>query len=122
MSIARVLFIAGAVVSLAACSSAPTSRQLGQDALEAMGGAERVQRVNTLTMKGGVGTRYRHGQSIKVGDAEPAGMLKNVVETLDRVNGRAALEYEIQIGTFGQHRREILIKGPSPEGEGFWVD
>jgi len=110
MSIARVLFIAGAVVSLAACSSAPTSRQLGQDALEAMGGAERVQRVNTLTMKGGVGTRYRHGQSIKVGDAEPAGMLKNVVETLDRVNGRAALEYEIQIGTFGQHRREILTK------------
>jgi glyoxylase-like metal-dependent hydrolase (beta-lactamase superfamily II) len=110
MSIARVISLLGISVSLAACSTTPTSRQLGQNAIDAMGGAERVQRVNTLTMKGGVGTRYRHGQSVKVGDAEPAGMLKNVVETLDRVNGRAALDYEIQIGPFGQHRREILTK------------
>jgi glyoxylase-like metal-dependent hydrolase (beta-lactamase superfamily II) len=110
MSIARVVCLVGIAVSLTACSSAPTSRQLGQDAIDAMGGAERVQRVNTLTMKGGVGTRVRHGQSVKVGDAEPTGMLKNVIETLDRVNGRAALDYEIQIGPFGQHRREILTK------------
>jgi glyoxylase-like metal-dependent hydrolase (beta-lactamase superfamily II) len=110
MSIARVISLLGISVCLAACSTTPTSRQLGQNAIDAMGGAERVQRVNTLTMKGGVGTRYRHGQSVKVGDAEPAGMLKNVIETLDRVNGRAALDYEIQIGPFGQHRREILTK------------
>ena len=37
-------------------------------------------------------------------------MLKNVTETLDRVNNRAALDYEMQIGAFGQHRREILTK------------
>jgi len=110
MSIARALAVVGIAVGLAACSGAPTARQLGQNALDAMGGAERVQRVNTLTMKGGVGTRYRHGQSVKVGDAEPAGMLKNVIETLDRVNNRAALDYELQIGAFGQHRREILTK------------
>ena len=110
MSIARALAVVGIAVGLAACSSAPTARQLGQDAIDAMGGAERVQRVNTLTMKGGVGTRYRHGQTVKVGDAEPAGMLKNVIETLDRVNNRAALDYELQIGAFGQHRREILTK------------
>jgi len=54
MSIARVVCLVGIAVSLTACSSAPTSRQLGQDAIDAMGGAERVQRVNTLTMKGGV--------------------------------------------------------------------
>src|SRR5688572_24821927 len=108
MSIARALAVVGVAVGVAACSSAPTSRQLGQDAIAAMGGAERVQGVNTLTMKGGVGTRYRHGQSVKVGDAEPAGMLKNVIETVDRVNNRAALDYELQIGPFGQHRREIL--------------
>ena len=110
MSIARALAVSAIAVGLSACSSAPTSRQLGQDAIDAMGGAERVQRVNTLTMKGGVGTRYRHGQTVKVGDAEPAGTLKNVVETLDRVNNRAALDYELQIGAFGQHRREILTK------------
>jgi glyoxylase-like metal-dependent hydrolase (beta-lactamase superfamily II) len=102
------LLVVGMTVSLAACSSAPTSRQLGQDAINAMGGAERVQGVSTLTMKGGVGTRYRLGQSVEVSDTEPAGMLKNVTETLDRVNNRAALDYELQVGPFGQHRREIL--------------
>ena len=110
MSIAQALAVVGIAVGLAACSGAPTARQLGQNAIDAMGGVERVQRVNTLTMKGGVGTRFRHGQSVKVGDAEPAGMLKNVIETLDRVNNRAALDYELQIGAFGQHRREILTK------------
>ncbi len=90
----RVLLVVGMTVSLVACSSAPTSRQLGQDAVTAMGGAERVQGVSTLTMKGGVGTRYRLGQTVKVGDAEPAATLKNVTETLDRVNNRAALDYE----------------------------
>jgi glyoxylase-like metal-dependent hydrolase (beta-lactamase superfamily II) len=108
MPIARALAVVGITLCMTACSSAPTSRQLGQAAVDAMGGAERVQRVSTLTMKGGVGTRYRHGQSVKVGDAEPAGILKNVTETFDRVNNRAALDYELQIGAFGQHRREIL--------------
>jgi glyoxylase-like metal-dependent hydrolase (beta-lactamase superfamily II) len=108
MSIARAWVVVAVAVGVAACSSTPTSRQLGQDAIAAMGGAERLQSVRTLTMKGGVGTRYRHGQTVKVGDAEPVGMLKNVIETVDRVNNRAALDYELQIGPFGQHRREIL--------------
>ena len=96
MSIARALAVVGIALSVAACSSTPTSRQLGQDAIAAMGGADRVQSVSTLTMKGGVGTRYRHGQTVKVGDAEPVGMLKNVTETVDRVNNRAALDYELR--------------------------
>ena len=110
MSTVRALIGAAIAVSLAGCSSAKTARQLGQDAVAAMGGAERVQAVRTLTMKGGVGTRYRHGQSVKAGDAEPVATLKNVTETLDRVNNRAALDYEVQIGPFGQHRREVLTK------------
>jgi glyoxylase-like metal-dependent hydrolase (beta-lactamase superfamily II) len=110
MSIARALAIVAITVGLTACSSAPTARQLGQDAIAAMGGIDRVQGVKTLTMNGGVGTRFRHGQTVKVGDVEPAGMLKNVVETLDRETERAALDYELQIGPFGQHRREILTK------------
>jgi glyoxylase-like metal-dependent hydrolase (beta-lactamase superfamily II) len=75
-----------------------------------MGGVDRVQGVKTLTMKGGVGTRYRLGQTVKVGDTESAAALKNVTETLDRTNGRSALDYELQLGPFGQHRREILTK------------
>jgi glyoxylase-like metal-dependent hydrolase (beta-lactamase superfamily II) len=110
MSIARAFGIVGIAVGLASCSSAPTARQLGQDALAAMGGAERVQGVKTLTMTGGVGTRLRLGQTVKVGDAETPATLKNVTETLDRANGRAALDYELQLGPFGQHRREILTK------------
>ena len=110
MSIARALVVTGIALGLAGCSSTPTARQLGQDALTAMGGAERVQGVRTLTMKGGVGTRLRLGQTVKVGDAEAPATLKNVTETLDRANNRAALDYEIQIGAFGQHRREILTK------------
>ena len=62
MSITRALAVVGMTLGIAACSSAPTSRQLGEDALAAMGGADRVEGVNTLTMRGGVGTRYRHGQ------------------------------------------------------------
>ena len=75
-----------------------------------MGGAERLQGVRTLTMKGGVGTRHRLGQTVKVSDPETAATLKNVTETLDRTNNRAALDYELQLGPFGQHRREILTK------------
>ena len=110
MSTVRALIGAAITISLAGCSSAPTARQLGEDAVAAMGGAERVRAVRTLTMKGGVGTRHRHGQSVRVGEAEPVATLKNVTETLDRANNRAALDYEVQIGPFGQHRREILTK------------
>jgi len=110
MSTVRVLVVMALAVGLAECSSTPTARQLGQDAVAAMGGAERLAGVKTLTMKGGVGSRYRHGQSVKVGEPEPAATLKNVTETLDRADNRAALDYEVQIGPFGQHRREILTK------------
>ena len=72
MSIARALVVTGIALGLAGCSSTPTARQLGRDALTAMGGAERVQGVRTLTMKGGVGTRHRLGQTVKVGDPEPS--------------------------------------------------
>jgi glyoxylase-like metal-dependent hydrolase (beta-lactamase superfamily II) len=61
-------------------------------------------------MKGGVGTRTRLGQTVKVGDPEPVATLKNVTETLDPGNSRAALDYELQVGPFGQHRREILTR------------
>jgi glyoxylase-like metal-dependent hydrolase (beta-lactamase superfamily II) len=106
----RSLIVAVLAATLAGCSGAPNTRQLGQDAVAAMGGADRLQGVRTLTMKGGVGTRLRHGQTVRVGEAEPPAALKNVIETLDRANNRAALDYELLLGAFGQHRREILTK------------
>lgn len=108
MTIVRTLAIVGLTVAATACSSQPTARQLGQNAIAGMGGLDRLNAVKTLTMSGGVGTRFRHGQTVKVGAQEPAGMLKNVIETLDREKGRAALDYELAIDAFSQHRREIL--------------
>jgi glyoxylase-like metal-dependent hydrolase (beta-lactamase superfamily II) len=110
MSTVRVVVAMGLALGLAACSSTPSARQLGRDAVAAMGGVERLESVTTLTMKGGVGSRYRHGQNVKVGEPEPVATLKNVTETLDRADNRAALDYEVQIGPFGQHRRELLTK------------
>jgi glyoxylase-like metal-dependent hydrolase (beta-lactamase superfamily II) len=54
--------------------------------------------------------RLRHGQSPRVGDPETPAVLANVIETLDLANRRAALDYELQIGAFGQHRQEVLTR------------
>jgi glyoxylase-like metal-dependent hydrolase (beta-lactamase superfamily II) len=95
----------------AACSSAADSRQLGADAVAAMGGADRLRGITTLVMSGGSGERFRLGQSVRVGDPEPPAKLSNVVETIDLANGRAAMEYDIATGGgFTQHRQEILTK------------
>jgi len=103
-------WIAGvAIIGSAACSTAPpTAKQLADDAVMAMGGADRLQSVRTISMRGGVGSRYRHGQTVHVTDMESAGTLKNVVETADLPTGRAMLDYELQIDAFGQHRKEIV--------------
>jgi hypothetical protein len=95
---------------LTACSSAPTARKLAQDAVAAMGGTEKLQSVKTLTMKGGVGTRLRMGQMVKATDEEAPGQLKDVVDIVDLANGRASLDYALQLGGFMQHRHEILTK------------
>jgi glyoxylase-like metal-dependent hydrolase (beta-lactamase superfamily II) len=100
-----------------ACSNAPTPRKLAQDAVAAMGGVEKLQSIKTLSMKGGTGTRTRLGQMVKATDQETPGQLNNVVETVDLTNGRASLDYELQVGGFMQHRHEILTKlGGKPVG------
>jgi hypothetical protein len=96
---------------LNACSSAPTARTLAQDAVAAMGGTEKLQSVKTLTMQGGTGTRTRIGQMVKATDEDLAGQLRDVVEIVDLVNGRASLEYTLQFGAeYLRHRHEILTK------------
>ena len=106
----RFIGIIVVVSVLTACSSAPTARTLAQDAVAAMGGKEKLQNIKTLSMKGGTGTRLKTGQTVKATDQENPGQLKNVNDTVDLANGRASLDYELQIGDFMQHRHEILTK------------
>lgn len=97
-------------LSAAACSSPPSTQGLAKDAAAAMGGLDRLRGVQTVAMRGGTGTRLRLGQMARATDEETPGSLANVVETLDLANGRAALDYEIKMGDFGQHRQEVLTK------------
>src|SRR5215468_4862188 len=106
-----------AALALTACSSTPTARKLAQDSVTAMGGAEKLNSIKTLTMKDGTGTRLRLGQMAKATDQENPGQLKNVVEIVDMTGGRASIDYELQEGGFMQHRHEILTKlGDKPVG------
>jgi len=95
---------------LASCASAPTTQGLAKDAAAAMGGLDRLRGVQTVAMRGGTGTRLRLGQMVHATDDEMPATLTNVVETLDLTNGRAALDYEIKMGDFGQHRQEVLTR------------
>src|ERR1051325_174096 len=92
------------------CASPPTTQALAKDAATAMGGLDRLRGLQTIAMKGGSGTRLRLGQMVHATDAEMPASLTNVVETLDLANGRAALDYEITLGDFRQHRQEVLTK------------
>lgn len=103
------LILAGTLWA-SACSSPPTTQGLAKDAATAMGGLDRLRGLQTVAMKGGSGTRLRLGQMAHATDEEMPASLANVVETLDLANGRAALDYEIKMGDFGQHRQEVLTK------------
>ena len=64
---------------LSACA-APTGRKIAQESAAAMGGAEKLQAIKTITMKGGTGTRLRLGQMRKATDEEAPGTLSDVIE------------------------------------------
>jgi hypothetical protein len=102
--------VAALVVCASACSSPPTARGLAQDAVTAMGGADRLRGVQTLVMSGGSGTRNRLGQTVRATDPDGTGQLSNVIETVDLAGGRAALDYQIENDGFMQHRQEVLTK------------
>ena len=118
MAIGRGVAVATLALCAAACSFASSTRELGQNALTAMGGAERVRAIRNFAMTGGTGSRSGLGQSVNAGASEAPSALADVVETVDLANGRAALAYEvITPGGFAQRRREILTKsGDRPVG------
>jgi glyoxylase-like metal-dependent hydrolase (beta-lactamase superfamily II) len=100
---------------LGACGQAPTTSRLAEDAIGAMGGADLFDGIEMLVREGS-GTRARLGQPYQQGDSVTIGELSNVVETLDLPNQRAALEYDIQLDDFMQHRLEVLTRlGEGPE-------
>src|SRR5438270_14098107 len=110
MSVLNSILLVISALWLSGCSAPSTPRTLAQDAVAAMGGAERLQNVKTLTMKDGTGTRLRIGQMVKATDQENPGQLKDVVDIVDLANGRASLDYALQTGGFMQHRHEILTQ------------
>src|SRR5688572_6460534 len=114
----RTMAVAALALCAAACSFAPSTREMGQQALTAMGGAERVRAVRNFAMTGGTGSRAALGQGVKATLADDAATLADVIETVDLANGRAALAYEVTTPSgFSQRRREILTKvGDRPVG------
>lgn len=98
------------LATVAACTKAPTTKDLAAEAAAAMGGAERLRSIQTLQMRGGTGSRLRLGQTVRIADTETPASLANVIETADLANGRAALDYQIDLGGFRQHRQEVLTK------------
>lgn len=112
MSARRPLLTAGIAVLLAGCSGGPPStQQLAQDAIDAMGGRQQLEAVRTIAMRDGEGTRYRLGQSVKAGDPDQPAKLTQVVESVDLAGGRAALDYALLSPSgFQQSRKEVLTR------------
>jgi len=82
-----------------------------------MGGADKLMAIQTLSMTGGKGTRTKVGQPKTATGNDQVGQLANDTEVLDLANGRAYSDYEITVGTFVQHRHEVLTKTEGAGGK-----
>jgi glyoxylase-like metal-dependent hydrolase (beta-lactamase superfamily II) len=105
----RTIAVTVTALWLSGCSSV-SQRQLAEEAVTAMGGADKLMAIQTLTMSGGKGTRTKLGQMSSATGPDQVGQLANDVEVLDLANGRAYSDYEVTVGTFMQHRHEVLTK------------
>ncbi len=101
-------FLAGVMAVAAAACSAPTTKSLSDEALAAMGGADKVKAIKTITMKDGTGTREQLLEPRHVGEAEPPAKLSKVTEIVDLASGRASMHYLIDNAGFVQDRHEVL--------------
>jgi len=84
-----------------------------------MGGVDKLQSIQSISMTGGTGTRTKVGQPMTATGPDEIGQLSNDSETLDLANKRAALDYDLVVGTFMQHRHEVLDRenaGAKPIG------
>lgn len=86
-----------------------STRDLAAAMLDAMGGQEALEAVDTIVFTG-TGTRTRLGQMERVG-AEDSTATLQITETLDLANGRAAFDYVVQTAAgFNQERTEVLTR------------
>jgi glyoxylase-like metal-dependent hydrolase (beta-lactamase superfamily II) len=98
-----------AAIAAAGCST-PTTKSLSDEALTAMGGADKVKAIRTITMKDGTGTREQLLEPRHVGEAEPPAKLSKVTEIVDLADGRASLHYVIDNAGFMQDRHEVMTR------------
>ena len=118
----RTIAISMTALWLAGCSGT-AQRQLAKDAVTAMGGAEKLMAIQTLTMSGGMGTRTKVGQAMTATGPDQVAVLSNDLEILDLANGRAAFDYDLKVGDFAQHRHEVLTKlGEGASGKAIGIE
>lgn len=109
----RLLLLGALSMFVTACASEMNTKELVDACVAKMGGAEKIENIRTIVRKG-AGTRTMIGQSRSASEAEPKAQLTNLVETIDFVNGRVALEYDFELTGPKQHRKEVYTKhGPA---------
>src|SRR5215467_11317042 len=104
------VIFAGVVALAAAGCSTPTAKSLSDEALTAMGGADKVRAIRTITMKDGAGAREQLLEPRHVGEDEPSAKLSKVTEIIDLSDGRASMHYVIDNDGFVQDRHEVMTK------------
>ncbi|MGE0704833.1 MAG: MBL fold metallo-hydrolase, partial [Vicinamibacterales bacterium] len=80
-----------AVAALTACSQATPEQQIVNDAAEALGGAEQVQAVTTLVLRGD-GTHYNLGQDVLPGASGQTFDVTGYTRVIDVAGGRSRTE------------------------------
>jgi glyoxylase-like metal-dependent hydrolase (beta-lactamase superfamily II) len=111
------MVLAGVTAVASVACSGQTAKSLTDEALAAMGGADKVKAVRTITMRGGAGTREQLLEARRVGEAEPPATLSQVTEIVDLAGGRASLHYVIDNAGFMQDRHEVMTsRGGKPVG------
>jgi hypothetical protein len=104
-------WLLGAFVGLAGCSATP-QQAIVNDAAEALGGAQRVQAVNTLVIEG-TGENTNLGQSLSP-DALNVFNVTQAKKSIDFANSRWRLE-QSRVATFG-------LPNPQPQVQNLGVD
>jgi len=104
------VILAGVVALAAAGCSTPTAKSLSDDALTAMGGADKVRAIRTITMKDGSGTREQLLEPRHVGQDEAPAKLSKVTEIVNLADGLASMHYVIDNDGFMQDRHEVMAK------------
>ena len=106
MSIRSFVVLIG-ISLIAGCSSTGNAGQVVASAIAEGGGLERLQAVTSIVRRGS-GTGVMVGQVPTPDVAPPSADLTNYTEAIDFVNNRTMVEYDLKLGAFEQHRREVL--------------